>query len=111
MFGLDDHIATLGTGEVFLVVALVAVLLGLRHATDPDHLAAVTTLVAADQPDPRRAGRLGLTWGLGHATSLVVFGVPIVLFKSYLPAAVQTAAEALVGVMIVTLALRLLLRR
>jgi high-affinity nickel permease len=111
MFGLDDHIAALGTGEVFLVVALVAVLLGLRHATDPDHLAAVTTLVAADEPDPRRAGRLGFTWGLGHATSLLVFGVPIVLFRSYLPAAVQTGAEALVGVMIVVLALRLLLRR
>jgi hypothetical protein len=111
MFGLDDHIAALGTGEVFLVVALVAVLLGLRHATDPDHLAAVTTLVAADEPDPRRAGRLGFTWGLGHATSLFVFGVPIVLFKSYLPHALQTAAEAAVGLMIVALAIRLLVRR
>jgi High-affinity nickel-transport protein len=111
MFGLDDHIAALGAGEVFLVVALIAVLLGLRHATDPDHLAAVTTLLASDGPDPRRAGRLGFTWGLGHATSLVVFGVPIVLFKSYLPGAVQTAAEAAVGVVIIALAMRLLVRR
>src|SRR3989440_2157375 len=111
MFGLDDHIATMGTGEVFLVVALVAILLGLRHATDPDHLAAVTTLVASDEPDPRRAGRLGFTWGLGHATSLFVFGVPIVLFRSYLPQVVQTAAETAVGVMIIVLALRLLVRR
>src|SRR3954451_18827284 len=111
MFGLDDHIAALGSGEVFLVVALVAILLGLRHATDPDHLAAVTTLVASDQPDARRAGRLGFTWGLGHATSLFVFGVPIVLFRSYLPSAVQTAAETAVGVMIIVLALRLLARQ
>jgi High-affinity nickel-transport protein len=111
MFGLDDHVAALGSGEVFFVVALIAVLLGLRHATDPDHLAAVTTLVASDQPDPRRAGRLGLSWGLGHATSLVVFGIPIVLFRSYLPEAVQQAAETAVGAIIVALALRLLLRR
>src|SRR3954453_8433685 len=97
MFGLDDHIAALGAGEVFGVVALIAILLGLRHATDPDHLAAVTTLVASDEPDPLRAGRLGFTWGLGHATSLFVFGVPIVLFKSYLPEAVQTSAEVAVG--------------
>jgi high-affinity nickel permease len=110
MFGLDDHIATLGSGEIFLVVVLVAILLGLRHATDPDHLAAVTTLVASDEPNPRRAGRLGFTWGLGHATSLFVFGVPIVLFKSYLPESVQTAAETAVGAVIVTLALRLLVQ-
>jgi hypothetical protein len=110
MLGLDDHIAALGTGEVFLVVVLVAILLGLRHATDPDHLAAVTTLVASDEPDPRRAGRLGFTWGLGHATSLCVFGVPIVLFKSYLPDAVQTAAETAVGGVIVALAVRILLQ-
>jgi hypothetical protein len=110
MFGLDDNIAALGAGEVFLVVALVAILLGLRHATDPDHLAAVTTLVASDEPDPRRAGRLGFTWGLGHATSLFVFGVPIVLFKSYLPAAVQTGAEVAVGGVIIALALRVLVQ-
>jgi hypothetical protein len=110
MFGLDDHIAALGGGEVFAVVALIAILLGLRHATDPDHLAAVTTLVASDDSNPRRAGRLGFTWGLGHATSLIVFGVPIVLFKSYLPHVVQTAAETAVGVVIVVLALRLLTR-
>ena len=110
MLGLDDHLAALGSGEVFLVVALVAILLGLRHATDPDHLAAVSALVASEEPDARRAGRLGLTWGLGHATSLVVFGVPIVLFESYLPGAAQTAAETAVGVMIIALALRLLHR-
>jgi hypothetical protein len=110
MFDLDEHLASLGAGEVFAVVALIAILLGLRHATDPDHLAAVSALVASDEPDPRRAGRLGFTWGLGHATSLFVFGVPIVLFRSYLPDAVQTAAETAVGVMIIVLAIRLLVR-
>jgi high-affinity nickel permease len=110
MFGLDDQIANLGAGEAFLVVAIVAILLGLRHATDPDHLTAVSTLVAGDRADTRRAGRLGLAWGLGHATTLFAFGLPIVLYRSYLPETVQTAAEMLIGLVIVALAARLLLR-
>jgi len=111
MFGLDEKIAGLGSGEAFAVVALLAVLLGLRHATDPDHLTAVTTLVAGDHPDPRRARRLGLLWGAGHATSLLLFGVPIVLYRAYLPDALQAAAEFAVGVIITALAIRLLVRR
>jgi hypothetical protein len=110
MFGLDDQIANLGAGEAFLVVAVVAILLGLRHATDPDHLTAVSTLVAGDRADMRGAGRLGLAWGLGHATTLFAFGLPIVLYRSYLPETVQTAAEMLIGLVIVALAARLLLR-
>jgi high-affinity nickel permease len=110
MFGLDDQIANLGAGEAFLVVAIVAILLGLRHATDPDHLTAVSTLVAGDRADTRGAGRLGLAWGLGHATTLFAFGLPIVLYRSYLPEALQTAAETLIGLVIVALAARLLLR-
>jgi High-affinity nickel-transport protein len=110
MFGLDDQIANLGAGEAFFLVAIVAILLGLRHATDPDHLTAVSTLVAGDRADTRKAGRLGLAWGLGHATTLFAFGLPIVLYRSYLPDAVQTAAETLIGLVIVALAARLLLR-
>ncbi len=110
MLGLDEQLATLGHGEVFAVVAVIAVLLGLRHATDPDHLAAVTTLVASEQPGGRRAGRLGFSWGMGHATSLFGFGVPIVVSHSYLPDELQTAAETTVGLVIVALAVRLLRR-
>jgi High-affinity nickel-transport protein len=110
MFGLDDHIAGLGTGQGFLLIAALAVMLGLRHATDPDHLTAVSTLVAGERADTRDAGRLGLVWGLGHATSLFVFGVPIVLFSAYLPDGAQTAAETAVGGVIIALALRLLVR-
>ncbi|MEA2227093.1 MAG: hypothetical protein QOF04_723 [Solirubrobacteraceae bacterium] len=113
MFGLDDRIAALGTGQTLLLVLAVALLLGLRHATDPDHLTAVTTLVAGDGADAagsRRAGRLGLAWGAGHATTLFAFGLPIVLFGAYLPAPAQTAAETAVGVVIVVLAARLLVR-
>jgi high-affinity nickel permease len=111
MFGLDTWLAHFSDGATLGLVALVAVVLGLRHASDPDHLAAVTTLIAAGRD--RAAGaaaRLGLAWGLGHATSLFAFGLPIVVFKSYLPEPVQAAAETSVGVMIAMLALWLLVR-
>jgi hypothetical protein len=111
MFGLDDKIAALSSGDVFLIVMAIAVMLGLRHATDPDHLTAVTTLVASGEDrGPGRAARLGLAWGFGHATTLFLFGLPIVLANSYLPKTAQELAEVAVGVMIVVLAVRLLLR-
>lgn len=94
-----------------LLVTSVAVLLGLRHAMDPDHLVAVSTLIAGEPEDgARRAGRLGFAWGLGHATTLFVFGLPVVLVGAGLPALAETLAEAAVGVVIMALALRLLLR-
>ena len=111
MFGLDGHIAHLSDGATVLVVIAAAILLGLRHATDPDHLAAVTTLIAGGRERTRRlAARLGLAWGLGHATSLFAFGLPIVLFKASLPAAAQRGAETAVGLLIVALAVWLLVR-
>lgn len=111
MFGLDTWLAGFSDGTTLAVVALVAIVLGLRHASDPDHLAAVTTLIAGtEERAARAAGRLGSAWGLGHATSLFVFGVPIVLFKAYLPERVQQAAETSVGVLIIGLAVWLLVR-
>jgi high-affinity nickel permease len=111
MFGLDDHIASFSDGTTLLVVAAVSILLGLRHASDPDHLAAVTTLIASGRERAaHRAARLGFTWGLGHATSLFVFGLPIVLYRAYLPEPMQSGAETLVGLMIVALAVTLLVR-
>jgi high-affinity nickel permease len=111
VFGLDERIAELSNGGSALVVVLVAVLLGLRHATDPDHIAAVSTLVAASRERAaRRAAELGIFWGLGHALTLVVFGLPIVLFERFLPDAVQRSAETAVAALIVLLAARLLIR-
>ena len=109
MPGLDHAIAGLASGHTVLVVLAVALLLGLRHASDPDHLAAVSTLIASRPEDgTRQAGRLGIAWGLGHGTTLMAFGLPIVLFDSYLPAHVQQAAEFAVGLVIIGLAVRLL---
>jgi len=111
MFGLDNTIAHLSTGASVAVVILVAALLGLRHATDPDHLAAVTTLVTSGRERAARtAARLGAFWGLGHALTLVVFGIPVVLSQRFLPELAQRCAESAVAALIVFLALRLLVR-
>jgi ABC-type nickel/cobalt efflux system permease component RcnA len=111
MFGLDTWISHFSDGATLALVVVVAVVLGFRHATDPDHLAAVTTLIATGRDRAARtAARLGLAWGFGHATSLFAFGLPIVVFKAYLPEALQAAAETSVGVMIALLALWLLVR-
>jgi high-affinity nickel permease len=111
MFGLDHTIGSVGTGDAFLLVIAVAALLGLRHATDPDHLTAVSTLIASgEEQSAKRAGILGLSWGIGHATTLIALGLPIVLFNSYLPKPAQQAAEFAVGLLIVALAVRLLVR-
>jgi high-affinity nickel permease len=111
MFGLDDWVASFSDGATLALVCLVAVALGLRHATDPDHLAAVSALIAgAGERATGAAARLGLCWGLGHATTLFAFGLPIVLFQSYLPERAQEAAETTVGLVIVALAVSLLLR-
>jgi high-affinity nickel permease len=111
MFGLDDRIASFSDGTTLAVVVAVSIVLGLRHASDPDHVAAVGTLIASGRERATRsAARLGLVWGLGHATSLFVFGVPVVLYSAYLPEQVQQAAETGVGVVIVALALLLLVR-
>jgi ABC-type nickel/cobalt efflux system permease component RcnA len=111
MFGLDDWLAGLSEGASVGVVLVVAVLLGLRHATDPDHIAAMTTLVASGRERvARSAAGLGAWWGIGHAITLVVFGIPILLAERYLPERVQQGAETAVAVLIVFLAIRLLVR-
>ena len=111
MPALDDRIANLGGGTSLIVVLAVALLLGLRHATDPDHLTAVSTLTLSDnERGPRRAALLGAAWGLGHAVTLVACGVPVLLLRASIPAAIQRAAELAVGALIVALAARLLRR-
>ena len=110
MGGFDDAIVGLSGGSI-LIALLVAVLLGLRHATDPDHLTAVATLIVSDaNAGPARARRLGVAWGCGHALALFVFGLPVVLVGSALPEPVQQAAELAIGIVIIGLAVRLLVR-
>ena len=110
MHGLDGWIAGLGGDSVLLGLAA-ALLLGIRHASDPDHVTALSTLVFSDRVDARRrAGRLGLVWGLGHGVTLFLFGLPAVFFGQWLPEGVARAAEFAIGALIVAIAVRLLVR-
>ena len=106
--GLDAWLTGLFAGAPLLVALGIAFVLGLRHASDPDHLVAVTSLVAADDGGTRSATRLGAWWGLGHAATLVLLGVPLIVFKSALPPWLESGAEKAVGVVIVLLALRVI---
>jgi ABC-type nickel/cobalt efflux system permease component RcnA len=110
MFGLDDYVTSFSDGTTLVLVIAVAILLGLRHATDPDHLAAVTTLLASTERRARDAAKLGVAWGAGHALTLFALGVPIVLYRAYLPETVQRAAETGIGFLIAGLAVWLLVR-
>jgi high-affinity nickel permease len=113
MSAIDGWLEGLLHGEVGVgVILLVSLLLGLRHASDPDHLAAVTTLIASgeERNQVRKAGTMGFLWGLGHGTTLVVIGLPLVLLNQYLPEIVGKIAEVAIGGIIVLLAMRLLVR-
>ena len=107
---LDALLTGLFEGAPLLVALGIALLLGLRHASDPDHLVAVTSLVAADDGDARRAARLGAWWGVGHAVALIALGVPLILFKTELPGWLETASEKAIGVVILALATRVVVK-
>jgi high-affinity nickel-transport protein len=79
------------------------VLFGLRHALDPDHLAAVATLV-----ERGRGAIVGVLWGIGHALALLVVGVVLAIFQSEMPPRLGDAFELLVAVMLVLLGARAL---
>jgi ABC-type nickel/cobalt efflux system permease component RcnA len=104
---IDAWLEGLFAGAPLAVALLIALALGLRHASDPDHLVAVTSLVAVDGGDVRGAARLGAWWGAGHATALLVIGIPLILFKSSVPSWLERGAETAVGVVILVLALRI----
>jgi hypothetical protein len=105
---LDSLLTGLFDGAPLLVALGIAFLLGLRHASDPDHLVAVTSLVAAEDGDTRKAARLGAWWGVGHAGALLAIGVPLIVFKTELPAWLESGAEKAIGAVILVLAARVI---
>jgi len=108
--GLDGLLSGLLDGAPLLVALGIAFLLGLRHASDPDHLVAVTSLVAAEDGDTRKAARLGAWWGIGHAAALLTLGIPLIAFKAELPAWLENGAEKAIGVVILLLAVRVIVK-
>ena len=88
---------------------LLGLLLGFRHALEPDHLAAVSVLVAR-QGKASAGAVLGAIWGSGHALALFVVGCTLAAVGSRLPSRLADGFELLVGAMLVTLGMRAILR-
>ncbi|MGB7284737.1 MAG: hypothetical protein WBE13_20895 [Candidatus Acidiferrum sp.] len=76
--------------------------LGMRHATDPDHVIAVTTIVSR-QRSIRQAALIGVLWGLGHTITILAVGSAIILFGIVIPARVGLTMELSVGLMLILL--------
>ena len=86
-------------------------LLGLRHATDADHIAAVGTMASSSPRDWWRTALVGAWWGVGHSASVLLVGGALVLLRSPMPTRVALALEFGVALMLIGLGGLALLRR
>lgn len=87
--------------ELFVVCAL-GFVLGVRHAADPDHVVAVTTIVARNR-SLRGAAMIGALWGFGHTITVLLAGGAIILFGWVIPPRLGLSMEFSVGAMLVAL--------
>ena len=76
--------------------------LGMRHATDSDHVIAISTIVSRER-DVRHAAIIGMFWGVGHSITLLVVGGAIVVFGLVIPQRVGLSLEFCVAVMLIVL--------
>src|SRR5688572_16550448 len=88
---------------------LLGLLVGLRHAFEPDHLSAVATLVT-EARGARRSALVGAVWGVGHTISLFVVGVVLIGIGDALPDRVAAMFELCVSALLVSLGVRAIVR-
>ncbi len=88
-------------------VLLIGFLLGLQHAVEADHLAAVSTIVS-EKKSLFTASVVGGLWGLGHTISLFVVGILVIFLKLQISETVEAKLEAMVGGMLILLGLNAL---
>ena len=86
----------------YLTVLGFGFLLGLRHALDADHIAAVSTLMTR-RPAFKVSGILGACWGLGHTTMLMLVGLVVISLQIHIPQEWSEGMEMVVGIMLVVL--------
>ena len=86
----------------FFSIVAVGFFLGMRHATDPDHVIAVTTIVSR-QRNLFKAAMTGIFWGIGHTLTIFVVGTIIILFDVVIPARIGLSMEFSVGLMLIVL--------
>ena len=87
-----------------LGIALLGLLMGMRHATDPDHVIAVTTIVSRERR-LTAASRVGIVWGLGHTLTVLAVGAAIIIFKIAIPIRLGLAMEFAVAIVLMLLGL------
>ena len=102
MTGLDVHHLSKEKLGPFLFIAVVGLLLGMRHSTDPDHVVAVSTIVSK-QRSIRQAGLIGSIWGLGHTLTIFAVGSLIILFGVVIPPRLGLSMEFSVALMLILL--------
>jgi hypothetical protein len=85
-----------------LGIALLGLLMGMRHATDPDHVIAVTTILSREQRFAA-ATRIGIVWGFGHTLTVLAVGALIIVFKVAIPTRIGLAMEFAVAIVLILL--------
>ena len=85
-------------------IAMLGLLMGMRHATDPDHVIAVTTIVSRERR-LTAASRVGIVWGLGHTLTVLAVGAAIIIFKIAIPIRLGLAMEFAVAIVLMLLGL------
>lgn len=85
-----------------LAVIVLGFFLGMRHATDPDHVIAVSTIVSR-QRRVKHAALIGALWGVGHTLTIFVVGAAIILFSIVIPPRIGLTMELSVGLMLILL--------
>jgi hypothetical protein len=85
-----------------LAILAIGFLLGMRHATDPDHVIAVSTIVSRER-SIAKAGLIGILWGVGHTLTILLVGAGIILFGLAIPARLGLTMEFSVGLMLILL--------
>src|ERR671926_480310 len=97
------------TNETLMSALSLGLILGLRHAFDPDHIAAVSTIVS-EAKSVRRSSIVGASWGLGHAVSLFVAGVLVIALKVQISDRLALWMEFAVALMLILLGVKAVLR-
>lgn len=85
-----------------LALVVLGFFLGMRHATDPDHVIAVTTIVTREKTTSGAAA-IGAAWGFGHTLTILVVGGGIILFGWVIPPKIGLSMEFSVGLMLIVL--------
>ncbi|HAI07970.1 MAG TPA: urease accessory protein UreH [Dehalococcoidia bacterium] len=100
---MEEQLAELG----LLAALVLGILLGSKHSLDPDHVVAVSTIVS-EYKNPLRSFWVGISWGLGHTTTLLIIGIVIIALRLTIPERMALLFEFTVGVMLVGLGIQVI---